>query len=61
MKRLHPIEYDKDGNPIINLSADAANSDWIRAARLLREGKTAELEELEATPVFVEIATMKRG
>ena len=52
MKRIYPIEYDKNGEPIINLAADAANADWIRAARLKREGRLDDLNELEATPMF---------
>ena len=55
-KKVEAIEYDEEGNPIFNLGASAANDDWIRAARLKREGKHKELKELEETPmVYVEI------
>lgn len=55
-KKVEAIEYDEEGNPIFNLGASAANDDWIRAARLKREGKLEELKELEETPmVYVEL------
>lgn len=38
-KPVEPIEFDKDGNPIINLAGTANNDDWIRMARLKRKGK----------------------
>jgi len=43
-----------DNNKVksFNLEADAMNGDWIRAARLLKEGKTEELKKLENTPGF---------
>jgi hypothetical protein len=52
MKPIDPIEVDEEGNVVFNLSADAANADWIRAARLVEKGKTEELEELSTTPVY---------
>ena len=55
-KKVEAIEYDEDGNPIFNLGASAANDDWIRAARLKRDGKHKELKELEETPmVYVKL------
>lgn len=55
-KKVEAIEYDEEGNPTFNLGASAANDDWIRAARLKREGKHKELKELEETPmVYVEL------
>lgn len=38
-QKVEPIEYDKEGNPIINLAGTANNDDWIRMARLKRQGK----------------------
>ena len=43
---------EKDGEPVYNLSNSAANDDWIRAARLLRQGKTEELEEMQNTQMI---------
>ena len=36
-----------DGKLQINLSATASNDDWIRAARLLKEGKQEEFDKLD--------------
>lgn len=44
-----------NGGIIIDLATDAANDDWIRAARLLREGKKEELEKLENQQMYKEI------
>lgn len=34
-RKLEPVEIDPEtGEMIFNLNADAANADWIRAARL---------------------------
>ena len=55
-KRLKKVELeirDKDGNVIgFNLAASAANDDWLRAARLLKEGKTEEFRKLDSEPMF---------
>ncbi len=56
--KVKPVEWDKNGEPIFNLSADAANDDWIRAARLKRRAEEGdeearkELERLENTPMY---------
>ncbi|MGM0582926.1 MAG: hypothetical protein ACQETL_19775 [Bacteroidota bacterium] len=55
-KRVEAIEYDEDGNSIFNLGASAANDDWIRAARLKKQGKLEELKKMEETPmVYVDL------
>ena len=51
-KKVEAIEYDEEGNPIFNLGASAANDDWIRAARLKKEGKLEELKKMEETPMY---------
>ncbi|MGM0566310.1 MAG: hypothetical protein ACQESX_06105 [Bacteroidota bacterium] len=54
-KKVEAIEYDENDNPTFNLGASAANDDWIRAARLKREGKHKKLKEMEETPmVYIE-------
>ena len=53
LKKVKPIEYNKDGSiKIINLAADAGNADWIRAARLKKLGKLDELKKLHDTPMY---------
>ena len=53
LKKVKPIEYNKDGSiKIINLAADAGNADWIRAARLKKAGKLDELKKLHDTPMY---------
>jgi hypothetical protein len=37
---------------VYNLASTAANDDWIRSARLLREGKIEELKKLENEPMY---------
>ncbi len=54
MELVNPVKYDKDGDPIMNSAAEGANSDRIRAERLLRAGQTEERQELELIPVFVD-------
>ena len=51
-KRVKPIEKNKKGEIPFNLDSDAVNADWIRAARLLKEGKKEELNELLNTPMY---------
>lgn len=58
---MQPIEYDKDGNVVnINLAADAANDDWMRAGRLKQKADQGdkeaakELEQLEQTGMIRE-------
>jgi len=49
---VNPIEKDND-EIVFNLAANAANDDWIRAARLLREGRQKQfVEMLEPYPSF---------
>lgn len=58
MKKIEPIETDKKGQDTINLDCDAANADWIRAARLLKranggdEQAREEFRNLEDTPMY---------
>ena len=51
--KISPFIKNQKGEIIgFNISADAANDDWIRAGRLKKEGKLEELEELENTEMF---------
>ena len=52
MKRVKPIEKNKNGEIIYNLASDAGNADWIRTARLLKAGKTEEAKKLFNTPMY---------
>ena len=53
MVKVEPIEYDSKGNiKCFNLGASAANDDWIRAARLKREGKEEEFKKMDETGMF---------
>ena len=54
LEEVPPVEKDEDGNIIINLAADAANADWIRAARKLKEGKEEEVKEMEKKKMYRE-------
>jgi len=60
MKKIEPIEKDKNGNVIYNLAADEANADWLRAARLARATKSGDKEAakkskaMENTPKYRE-------
>jgi hypothetical protein len=49
IKIVKPIELNADGEIVFNLSSDAANADWLRAARLLEQGKVIEFEKLSKT------------
>ncbi len=58
-KKVEPFIYNKKGEVIgFNLNADAANDDWIRAARLKRKADEGDeearkkLDELENTGMF---------
>jgi hypothetical protein len=55
-KRLKRVEFeikDKSGRVIgFNLAASEASDDWIRAGRLLNEGKLSELEAMDARPMY---------
>ncbi len=52
LKPVKPIEKDEEGNITFNLCADAANADWLRAARLLKQRKRKELEKLSNTKMY---------
>lgn len=50
-----PVKEEKeDGSVVINIAADAANADWIRAARKLREGKDEEVEKMSKKKMYRE-------
>lgn len=56
MNTIKPVQYNKNGLiKSLNLNADAANDDWIRAARLREKAKSGDekiakqLLELEDT------------
>lgn len=51
MKKVKAIEII-NGVTVFNLAASEANDDWIRAARLLKEGKIKEFEEMDAKPMY---------
>ena len=52
MKRVKAITKNAKGEIVFNLSADAGNADWIRAARLKKAGKLEELKKLFNTPMY---------
>lgn len=53
LKKVEPIIRNKSGEIIgFNLAADEANDDWIRSARLLKQGKKAEVERLSKRPMY---------
>ena len=53
-KKLQPIVHREDGTILCYPDADEANADWLRARRLLVEGRTEELQEKLDTPMWVE-------
>ena len=52
LKKVKAIERNAKGEIVFNLSADAGNADWIRAARLKKAGKLDELKKLHDTPMY---------
>jgi len=60
MKPIKAIEKDKNGDLVFNICADEANSDPIRAARLLKKAKAGDkkalkrIEEMENTTMYRE-------
>lgn len=52
LKKLQAVEKLKSGETVFNLAADEANHDWIRSARLLKQGKKAEVEKLSKRPMY---------
>lgn len=60
-KEIEAITIDADGTPRFNVAADAANDDWIRAARLKKAAAAGDkeaarqLQELEDTPMMQEV------
>lgn len=57
-KPVKAVEKDKNGNLVLNLASNAANDDWIRAARLARRAEAGdeeaakELKCLQETPMM---------
>ncbi len=52
LKKVKPIEINAKGEMVFNLAADTANADWLRAARLLKQGRIKEVEKLSKTPMY---------
>ncbi len=56
-KPVKAVDKDKNGNLVINLAANAADDDWLRAARLARRAEAGdeeaakELKRLRETPM----------
>ena len=51
-RKVKTIEKNDKGDIIINLASTAANDDWIRAARLIKQGKTKELDEMQKQQMY---------
>ena len=45
-RKVKTIEKNKKGEIVFNLASTAANDDWIRAARLEKQGKFKELDKM---------------
>jgi hypothetical protein len=41
-KKIEPVEYAKDGTVTFNLYSNAADADWIRAARLKKRAEAGD-------------------
>ena len=52
LKKVKAITKNAKGEIVFNMSADAGNADWIRAARLKKAGKLEELKKLHDTPMY---------
>jgi hypothetical protein len=59
LRKIEPVEFDPEtGEMVFNPDADAANADWIRAARLKRKADQGDMEakkqldELFNTPMY---------
>ncbi|MBA2882213.1 hypothetical protein HNR65_002554 [Desulfosalsimonas propionicica] len=56
-KLVKAVDKDENGNLVINLASNAADDDWLRAARLARRAKAGdeeaakELKFLRETPM----------
>lgn len=52
-KLIHPIDFDKNGKPILSICATEADMDWMRSARLSKQANSGdkkasdELEQME--------------
>jgi len=56
-KKVKAVEKTKSGEIVFNLYADEADADWIRSARLLKQGKKSEVERLSKKPMYKENKT----
>ena len=57
LKKCKAVEYDENGMAIFNLDCDAANTNWIAAARLQKTGRAEDKEKLDKmfkTPLYEE-------
>jgi hypothetical protein len=48
-------DIDENGEIVINLAADSENDDWIRSARLLKQGK-----KVESKPMYIIVKDEKK-
>ena len=42
------------GVPVFNMNASELGADWLKARRLLKEGKIEEMRQLDKMPMFTE-------
>lgn len=52
---VNPVETTDEGKIRLNLAADELNDDWIRSARLLREGKKEEYAEKDGKSLYYDM------
>ena len=52
MKKAKAIEI-VNGESVFNLASSLSNDDWLRAARLLRDGKTEEFKKMDSEPMYI--------
>jgi len=52
---VNVIEINSNGVITINLSASASNDDWLRSAKLLKEGRNSKFKKIDNAHMYVEI------
>lgn len=52
---VNSIHIKEDGAVVFNLDSMESNVDWLRVARLLKQGEDKEVKEMDSNPMYREI------
>jgi len=52
-KLINAVEWDEEGNPVLNLGASLANEDWMHSLSKFKEGEVENVKEKHDTQMMI--------